>query len=377
MTARNRWEALRFVVPLLVAMIARTAAAEEGSVAAAIDRGVRFLLNTQNADGSWGGVKNATYTSAFGNPATYFCWQVGTTGLATQAVMELGRGAEAETAADKGLQFIVDHRRLVRPADWDVDNVWGLIYGLTALSHALALPRWKDQPQIREAATQMVGALRKYQSPRGGWGYYAFNSAARPEWATSFTTSAGVIALLDAKGVGILPEDKSLTAAVKAVELSRLPNGAYSYSVDALPRHLRMEDIDQVKGSLSRIQVGNYALLRAERGIKEDQLAQGLELFFRHHKFLDAARNKPIPHEAYYFNAAYFYFFGHYYAAKVIGCLPPEKRPGYAQRLQAEILKCQQEDGSMWDFWIANDTHAFGTAFGILALAETMSEPQQ
>ena len=93
---------------------------------------------------------------------------------------------------------------------------------------------------------------------------------------------------------------------------------------------------------------------------------------FKHHKFLDVGRNKPIPHESYYAVAAYFYLFGHYYAAAVIDTLPEEKRVRYGILLRDEILKCRQKDGSFWDFWIASTTKSYGTAFSIMALAETI-----
>ena len=91
------------------------------AVEEAIQGGVAFLLENQNKDGSWGGVRNATMTSSFGNVATYKCWTVGTTALATLAMLELGSGKEAERATDRGLDFLMAHANLKRPADWDVD----------------------------------------------------------------------------------------------------------------------------------------------------------------------------------------------------------------------------------------------------------------
>ena len=84
------------------------------------------------------------------------------------------------------------------------------------------------------------------------------------------------------------------------------------------------------------------------------------------------ARNKPIPHEAYYANAAYFYLFGHYYAAHSIELLPAERRGKWARQLREPVMKTQQADGSMWDFWIAGTTKASGTAFGVMTLARTL-----
>ena len=51
----------------------------------AIRGGLEFLVNAQNENGSWGGTKNATFTSSFANPATYKMWQIGSSALATPA----------------------------------------------------------------------------------------------------------------------------------------------------------------------------------------------------------------------------------------------------------------------------------------------------
>ncbi|MBI4880164.1 MAG: hypothetical protein HY812_10975 [Planctomycetes bacterium] len=370
---------------LLFSAAAVLPAAEEEAptteqVRAAMVKGVQYLLGAQNKDGSWGGVKNATFSSGFANPATYHCWTVGTTALAAQALLQVGKQVGEEerafVAADRGIDYLVAHARLLRPADWDTDNVWGLIYGETALARAIQHPRYaggEKEQVLRMAAQAMLEGLRKYQSPRGGWGYYAdADSAWRPDWATSFTTAAAVLALVDARAAGLDVDEKMYRAAVRAVEGAHLPSGAYDYSVQAVPDHLRRESINQIKGSLGRIQVGNLALARAGGELRAGDLEWGVEQFFQHHKFLDVARNKPIPHEAYYANAAYFYFFGHYYASQVIASLPAPARVRFAPLLHREIIKCQQQDGSMWDFWIASCARPYGTSFGVMALANTL-----
>ena len=128
-------------------------------------------------------------------------------------------------------------------------------------------------------------------------------------------TMIWLISLIEAREAGLEYEDKLLDTAVRALEVTRLPSGAYDYGLAPSPRHLTMESINQIKGSLGRIQVGNLALYRAGKDVTLEDIEWGLEQFVKHHKFLRVARNKPIPHEAYYANAAYFYLFAHYYAA--------------------------------------------------------------
>lgn len=350
------------------------------AIPVAIDEGLAYLLDNQNDDGSWGGTVNQTMTSGFANPATYRMWQMGTTGLAARAMFEVGMTEAQREAADRGLDYLIANAKAVRPAEWDVDNNWALVYGLDAVARALQHPRYQEGKRVeelRKAGQTMIGGLAKYQSPKGGWGYYANRGQGwRPEWATSFMTSVALLALIEARAAGLVVSDKIYDAAIRAVEYSRLPNGAYDYDVNAIPRHMRLESINQVKGSLGRIQVGNLALYRAGGSVTLEDVETGLEQFVKHHKFLAVARNKPIPHEAYYANAAYFYLFAHYYAAQANQLLPEEKRARFAPHIQAGILEDQQKDGSMWDFWIANSTKSYGTAFGVMGLDHTSKRAQ-
>lgn len=347
-------------------------------VSLAIQGGIEFLAGDQNPDGSWGGYVNQTFTSSFANVQTYRMWQIGTTGLATRTMLEQGSTAAHEAATDRALDYLIENAKAKRPAAWDVDNNWALIYSLDAVSRALQHPRYKDHektPELRKAGQVLLQGLHQFQSPRGGWGYYANSNAAwRPEWCTSFMTAAGVLALIEAQQAGLDVDEKMYKTSVKALEMARLPNGAFDYDVNVIPRHLRGESINQVKGSLGRIQVGHLALYRAGKDVSLKDIEWGLEQFVKHHKFLAVARNKPIPHEAYYANAAYFYLFAHYYASQVVQLLPKETRAKFIPAIQEGILDARQKNGCMWDFWIAKSTKPYGTAFGVMGLVNTVKE---
>ena len=103
-----------------------------------------------------------------------------------------------------------------RPADWDVDNNWAIIYGLDAVARALQHPDHASGPlgpKLREAGDKLLRGLRKYQSPRGGWGYYSDSIAGwRPDWATSFTTAVAVLAMQEAQAAGLEVDDKMYQA---------------------------------------------------------------------------------------------------------------------------------------------------------------------
>ena len=99
-----------------------------------------------------------------------------TTALVTLALLEQGRDDEHFAAAKRGLGFVIDNANIKRPAEWDVDNNWGFVYGIRTLAAALLDERIRGtalEPRVREAAYTMLAGLEKHQSPRGGWGYYA------------------------------------------------------------------------------------------------------------------------------------------------------------------------------------------------------------
>jgi hypothetical protein len=259
------------------------------------------------------------------------------------------------------------------------------------MASALADPRYADGPltePLRAKVGEYVERLAAYQTPSGGWGYYDFETlASRPSWATSFMTAAAIVALEKTRRLDLeFPDEVTaamheggiegmLAAAVRGLERCRLPNGAYDYSIDAIPTPGRLEGINNVKGSLGRIQAGNYALTFAgSDAVPHEELLAGLDRFFEHHRFLDVARQKPVPHEAYYANAGYFYYFGHYYAARVLELLPPAERVRYQARLAREIIKTQESDGSMWDYYMQSYHRPYGTAFGVMTLMATLPD---
>jgi len=346
-------------------------------IVAALERGVAYLISVQNQDGSWGSWDKPAH-EFWSNPYTHKAWIAATTGLGVMSMLDHPGNEQALAAADRGLDYLLAAETPKRPGDWDVDNTWGYVYGLDALAAALANPRYRDsprEPKLRAKAAECIEALSKYQTPSGGWGYYDFETLAdRPSWATSFETAAALAALVSAKEQGLALPPNMLEAAVKGLQRTRLANGAFDYSLDPVP-FMGLEWINNVKGSLSRIQAGHYALLRAgASGLTHAQVLWGLDQFFEHHRFLDVARQKVVPHEAYYLNSGYFYYFGHYYAARLLTLLPEAERTRYASRLAREIVKTQAADGSMWDFYVNTYGPAYGTAFGVMTLTRTLPE---
>ena len=367
------------VCPVAASSSDATGAPTADDVRIAIQRGIDYLLRDQNSNGSWGGPQDSITTWSgpmWSNPETHRVWKVATTGLCAAALLEVGTSDAAAAAADRAVAYLVGNADVKRPSEWDTMNSWAYIYGLQGLVTAYGNPRYAESPlreQIACAVPKYLENLARFQSINGGWGYLEFDAprTRRPQWATSFMTAAAVVAMTEARRQGFDVDPQVLDRAVRVINHCRLPNGGYTYRVRMVP-NLRAEYIDRVKGSLSRIQVCQAALLMADRDVPLDDRKIGLAHFFRDHKFLDIAMHKPVPHEAYYYNSGYFYLFGHYYAALVIERLPPADRSIWWPKLRHEIIKVQQKDGSIWDYDMHRYDKPYGIAFGLMALGRSL-----
>lgn len=340
---------------------------------AGADRALAFLLATQNPDGSFGSSSCDTTFEAGFAVETHYAWNVAAHGLATMALLQASETPERRASLDKAVRWLCDCRLTRRGSTWDNDAVWGWLYGIVALVEVAMDPRFAVEPWRQAVANrgrEFAGFLAANQEPTGGFGYYDDPPyTRRPKWGTSFSTAAVVPALGLATQFGWLTDPGTRDRAARFVQRCRLPNGAYAYDLTPVPRLTGGEHINDIKGSLGRIQVCNWALRRAgDPSISDAVVRQGLEHFFTNHRFLAVARMRPIPHEAYYANAGYFFYFGHYYAGLAIELLPVAEREPWREQLRSKLLQTQRKDGSFCDFLGSSYMLTASTAFAILAL---------
>jgi hypothetical protein len=331
------------------------------AVDVAVERGVRWLVDAQNPDGSWGTGRGTTGFDVMASPpGSHDAFRVGSTAL---AVMALREGGE-RTASERGLGYLAAYDGLKRANRAEIYNVWGHTYALQALARAA---KETGRDDYRRGAERHLADLVRYETYTGGWNYYDFAAGTQtPSMeGTSFGTAAGLVALAEAKEAGLAVPEVLIRRALARLVETRLPDGTFLYGADY--RYLRRLPANKANGSLGRTQSGHDALqLWKAGGIGEREVREGLDRFFREHRFLEIGRKRQYPHEAWYQTSGYYYYFGHFHAARLIAGL---KEPGgYPARLRDVILPHQEADGSWWDYKMWDYDKVYGTAFAVMSL---------
>ncbi|HEY3324646.1 MAG TPA: hypothetical protein VGP72_29610 [Planctomycetota bacterium] len=349
------------------------------TIDATYKKGVAYLLNSQNKDGSWGSFESARPNEVMlGTVASYSAFGDATTGLCVMALLGPARdNPAAARALEKGAKYLFD-RPAVKRATGDVlYSVWTQIYVLEAACAVLSEPRLsKLHDGARKTARRQIETFGQIQGSEGGFGYYDFKFAGSHPTGSescSFATAAALIALQHAAAAGIQVPEQLVQDALASVARLRLGTGAYIYGVYAQNAPQRL--YNDIKGSLGRSQVCNLALWRHQSTVTQEDLSAGLKNLFQYHHFIEMGKGRPYPHESWYYTAGYYFFFGHYYAAQVAQVLPAEQGAKYLAALQSVMCRLQDADGSWWDFPLYGYHKAYGTAFALLTL-ETASRPK-
>ncbi len=346
---------------------------DKDAAAKAYKRGVDYLIKNQNKNGSWGTFESARADEVLlGTSASYKAFGDGSSALCVMALLAPSRDRkDAYKALEKGIKYFLKTPPPGRPDAMVFYNVWAHIYVLEALSCVLLDERLKEyHADARKVAMVHLEALKKLQGSEGGFGYYDFHFAAphpTGKESTSFNDAAALLALEKARAAGLEVPEQMTSDALRSLQRMRIGTGAYIYGtyIEKVPQHLA----NQVKGSLGRSQGCNLALYHYKAAdVKQDDLKKGLQNLFDFHHFIEIGKGRPIPHEAWYNTAGYYFHFGHYYASRCARELPEADRKKFLDGLAATMVRLQDEDGSWWDFPLYGYYKAYGTAFALMTM---------
>ncbi|MCR4414835.1 MAG: hypothetical protein NUV77_20655 [Thermoguttaceae bacterium] len=340
----------------------------------ALRRGVDFLLSDQNKDGSWGSAHNTKGLNIYAPvPGAHQAFRAAVTSLCIAALIESGIDTpEVRRALDRGETWLLANLPNVRRATPDaIYNNWAHCYSIQALvrMHRRHAGDVKRQEAIRAQVRQQIDMLRRYECVDGGWCYYDFNAhTQRPSGSTiSFVTGAVLVALDEARALEVEIPQKLIDRALESMRRQRKPDFSYAYG--EYLKYRPMHPVNRPGGGLGRSQCCNLAMRRwGDRSVTDEVLGAWLDRLFARNLWLDIGRKRPIPHESWFMVAGYFFYFGHYYAARCIEELPTAERPRYQAHLAQVLLALQEKDGSWWDYPLYDYHQPYGTAFAIMSL---------
>lgn len=348
---------------------------DNSSIEDSISRGVSFLVDTQHSNGSWGSARQTKGLNIYAPvPGAHHAFRTAVTAMGVMALIESGRAdsGEPRQALEAGIEFLLQELPRVRRATADtLYNVWTHCYGIQALVLILERSEHEEErKQVVELIRNQIDRLIRYESVNGGWGYYDFNvGAAKPSSSpTSFTTASILVALKRVEGIpGVEVPQRIIDRAVATINRQRKADLSYMYA--EYLKHRPMYPVNRPGGSLARSHACNYALrIWGDSSITNQDIDGWLEKLESRNGWLDIGRKRPVPHEAWFQVAGYFFYYGHYYAALCLELLPPDAAAKHGNFIAGIMLRNQEKDGSWWDFPFYSYHKPYGTAYAILTL---------
>jgi hypothetical protein len=347
------------------------------AIASAITRGVDFLLQSQNPNGSWGGPTRTKGLNIYAPlPGAHHAFRAGTSGLALAGLIDAADPRpQVEDAIAKGAEWTATVLPNLRRADTTTTyNAWGHGYGLRAITR---LHRRESDPAAKSQwvrlAQQQADLANRYEDVNGGWGYLDIRSEVatqKPSGITTCFTTATVLLAMDEarREMGITLDEKIIKSSLASIVRQRTPDFSYVYSHDHRMRP--RTPINRPAGSLARSQSCNATLrIFGDESVTDDVIITWADRFLAREGWLDIGRKRPVPHETHFQISGYFYYYGIYYFTESVALLPQELQADYAARLASLLIARQETDGSWWDYPLYDYHQPYGTGYALMALA--------
>ena len=269
---------------------------------AALDKGLRYLAQTQNAGGSWG--ENN---------------QVAVTSLSLMAFMVKGHFPEREPHGPtmaKGVDFLLKQSRLNK--GYLGSNMYE--HGLATLALSEVWGETTRSDEIRDALKNAVSVIVRNQTQKGGWGYYPDRDLGYQDMSI---TVMQIVGLASAKEAGILVPDDTMKRAIAYVKSCQHEAGWFGYQQYG----------QQLPGSppFARTAAGVTSLMMSGERDSEE-VKRGL-------KYLHDLGNAP-------FKQSYpWFYYGHYYAVQAMYQSSEKDYQAWYPKIRDALIDAQEADG--------------------------------
>lgn len=197
----------------------------------------------------------------------------------------------------------------------------------------------------------------------GGWSYYP--------WAESmtFTTATTILALHDAKSIGIDVPQGELDRAVRLVQAAQYRHPNMSEDGFVYRLHANKGSGIDIRAAIGRVAVCMNALFKSGKA-EESEVLESIETFVRRRGELDRVKGYPGNHVIRaYSNAAYYFLYGHYNTALALHSLKDASiRKKHGAFIQEALLATQWKEGTWTDHQAWGEL--YGTSMALLALGQ-------
>ncbi len=355
----------------------------ENDLAAAINKGVEFLVSAQEEFGPLDDQANlgkcewpyeGVYRVQGQIPIAY---RIGGTAIVINTLIHApgyATDTARQAAVERGIRFIcaAGQHPLMSPTDYDAGydvRGWGYTYGLDTLLRAKKASAIPESVKAQAEATILwsIKAIQSTQIPQvGGWNYARPTGRDKVANPSPFMTAPTLQALMLAKEMGYAVDDATISRGLDALDAARGSTGSYVYS-GAVNKDRKPEG-DAVPAACARMAACEATLQMAGRG-DMGRLRASVDAFIVHWEWLNKRRAQNGTHIPPYNIAPYYFMYGHRYAAQAVELLPKQERAEYRRRINELLMSVKSENGS-WNDRVFPRSASFGTAFALQAIME-------
>ena len=214
------------------------------------------------------------------------------TGLAVAALLETAptENRVVESVSRASDWFDRELPKLKRATGDAIYNVWGHAYAIRGLVQLGQQPGVSPEriEQLRRHVSDQLEMLTRFESVDGGWGYYDFRAQTRKPSGSSisFVNATVLLCMLEAKALGVEPDENIVKRAVAATNRQKKPDFTYLYGEYLKTQPMR--GINRPGGSLARSQACNLALRRwGDQAITDQVLKTWLTRLYTRNGWLD------------------------------------------------------------------------------------------